>query len=265
MKVYISADIEGVAGIAHWDEATKPHSDYQEFREQMTQEVAAACEGALNAGATEVLVKDAHWTGRNIIPSKLPEQARVIRSWGPDPFLMLQELDQSFQAVLMIGYHSGAGANTNPLAHTIARKLAYVRIGERFASEFLLAYYTATLVSVPVLFVSGDEGICQEAAALNDMIQTVPVSRGAGGSTISIHPHLAVKRIREGVETALQRDLSSYRAYLPPHFRMQVRFRDHADAHRASFFPGVTSVDPHTVSFESEDYFELLRMLLFAV
>ena len=134
MRVYISADIEGVAGIAHWDEATKTHADYQQFREQMTQEVAAACEGALNAGATEVLVKDAHWTGRNIIPSMLPDRARVIRSWGPDPFCMLQELDQSFRAVLMIGYHSGAGANANPLAHTIARKLAYVVPQERLAA-----------------------------------------------------------------------------------------------------------------------------------
>jgi D-amino peptidase len=166
---------------------------------------------------------------------------------------------------MMIGYHSWAGSNTNPLAHTLTGKLTYIKINERFASEFLLSCYTAALVSVPVVFVSGDEGICQEATALNEMIQTVPVSQGIGGSTISIHAQLAVSRIREGVEEALGRDPSSARMNVPPHFRMEVRFRDHMDAYIASFFPGVMSVDPHTVSFESDDYFELLRVLMFTV
>lgn len=265
MKIYISADIEGVAGIAHWDEASSDHADYQEFRVQMSNEVAAACEGALNAGATEILVKDAHGTGRNIIPSRLPEQAKLIRGWSEHPFSMVQELNESFQAVMMIGYHSWAGSNTNPLAHTLRGKLTCARINERLASEFLLSYYTAALVGVPVAFVSGDEGICQEAALLSEAMETVAVSQGAGGSTISIHPQLATRRIREGVERALARDLSPTRAHLPRHFTMELRFRDHADAYIASFFPGVTTVDPHAVSFETDDYFELLRVLMFTV
>lgn len=265
MKIYISADIEGVAGIVHWNEASMDQADYQEFRVQMSNEVAAACEGALNAGATEILVKDAHGSGRNIIPSRLPEQAKLIRGWSEHPFSMVQELDESFQAAMMIGYHSWAGSNTNPLAHTLRGKLTYVKINERLASEFLLSYYTAALVNVPVVFVSGDEGICREATALNEMVRTIAVSQGVAGSTISIHPQLAVSRIKEGVELALKRDLSSFRVDLPPHFRMEMRFRDHADAYIASFFPGVTTVDPHTVSFESDGYFELLRLLMFTV
>ena len=86
MKVYISADIEGVAGITHWDETAKSKSEYQEFREQMTQEVIAACQGAFHAGATEVLINDAHHTGRNILISQLPEKARLIRGWSFHPF-----------------------------------------------------------------------------------------------------------------------------------------------------------------------------------
>jgi D-amino peptidase len=265
MKIYISADIEGVAGITHRDESSKAHPDYQGFQEQMTNEVAAACEGALHAGATEILIKDAHATGRNIIASKLPEQARLIRGWSPHPFGMIQELDESFKAAVMIGYHSRAGSNTHPLAHTLTGGLTHIKINERYASEFLLAYYSAALVNVPLVFISGDEGICREATALNEMIQTVAVSRGVGGSTISVHPHLAVRRIAEGVETGLRRDLSSFKADLPSHFRMEVRFRGHMDAYKASLFPGVMAVDSHTVSFESDDYFELLRVLLFTV
>ena len=85
MKLYISADIEGVAGIAHWDEANKSHAAYQEFREQMTLDVAAACRAALDSGIEELLVKDAHGSGRNIIASMLPEEARVIRGWSGHP------------------------------------------------------------------------------------------------------------------------------------------------------------------------------------
>ena len=79
MKVYISVDIEGCAGITHWDEAEKNHADWQEFREQMTREAVAAIEGAKIAGATEILVKDAHSSGRNIIASQLPADVRLIR------------------------------------------------------------------------------------------------------------------------------------------------------------------------------------------
>ena len=90
MKVYISADIEGVTGTSHWDEADKKSSDFSEFQEQMTAEVIAACEGALQAGATEMLVKDAHDTARNIIASKLPQEVSLIRGWSGHPFKMVQ-------------------------------------------------------------------------------------------------------------------------------------------------------------------------------
>ena len=87
MKVYISADIEGVAGISHWDEARKEHATYQEFRAAMTEEVVAACDGATAAGAKEILIKDAHATGRNIMAGRLPASARLISAsslifWG---------------------------------------------------------------------------------------------------------------------------------------------------------------------------------------
>src|SRR3546814_17699783 len=85
MKIYISADIEGVDGITNWNEAEKNHPDYPEFRERMTEEVVAACEGAIAAGATEILIKDAHGSGRTILAERLPDCARLVRAWSGQP------------------------------------------------------------------------------------------------------------------------------------------------------------------------------------
>src|SRR3569833_3342526 len=127
MKIYISADIEGTAGITHWEEADKTHATYMEFRERMTDEVVAACEGAIEAGANERANKtntkenqnkDAQETKHNNIAAKLPDCARLIRGWSGHPFSMVQELDASFDALLFVGYHATAGSDDNPLAHT---------------------------------------------------------------------------------------------------------------------------------------------------
>ncbi|MCR4405903.1 MAG: M55 family metallopeptidase [Anaerolineae bacterium] len=265
MKVYISADIEGITGATHWDETDKQKPDYTYLREQMTAEVAAACQGALSAGATEIWVKDAHDTGRNIIASRLPEEVRLVRGWSGHPFIMAQELDQTFQAVIMIGYHSRAGADTSPLAHTMTGRVAHIKINDRYASEFLLHAYIAALVNVPVVFVSGDEGLCKEVKSLNPNIHTNAVMQGVGNSTVSIHPELAVKRTREGVQKALQGDLSRCRIPLPDHFRVEIRYKEHMEAYRCAFFPGASLKEPYTVQFESADYFEVLGLFLFTV
>lgn len=194
MKIYISADIEGVAGITDWSEADYTHPSYPQFREEMTREVVAACDGAMAAGATEILVKDAHHTGRNILAAQLPACARLVRGWSGHPLAMVQELDESFAAVLLIGYHARAGAESNPLAHTISLKVAEMRINGEPVSEFRLHTFAAALLGVPVAFVSGDEGLCQDVAALNERIRTVGVSQGRGPSTISLAPATASRR-----------------------------------------------------------------------
>jgi D-amino peptidase len=262
-KIYITADIEGITGAVHWDETDKKNADYGEFREQMTAEVAAACEGALNAGATEIWVKDAHWTGRNILASKLPRQVRLIREWSGHPYGMMQELDQTFFAVLAIGYHSRAGSNTSALAHTMTGNVTYMKINAQYAAEFMISAYTAGLVGVPVVFVSGDAGICQEAQALIPNLHSVPVMQGIGSSTISIHPHLAIEQIHSEVEEALKEDVTKCRLQMPDHFSVEIRYRNHARAYHMSFYPGVTLQEPHTVRFEADNYFDVLRFFSF--
>ena len=266
MKIYISADIEGVTGATQWDETDRKHADCAEFREQMTAEVAAACEGALNAGATDVWVKDAHGSGRYIIPAKLPREVRLVREWSGHPFAMMQELDETFHAALAIGYHARAGSNGSPLAHTMTEvNMIYIKINEQYASEFMVSAYTAGLVGVPVVFLSGDAAICQEAQALIPGLATVAVKQGVGNATVNIHPHLAVERIRAGVEAALKAGVSNCRVALPGRFSVEVRYRNHADAYHAGFFPGVRATGSHTVQFEADDYFEVLRFFAFCL
>ena len=265
MKVYISADLEGVTGATHWDETEKLKPDYSEFREQMTAEVTAACEGALQAGSTEIWVKDAHSTARNLIASRLPREVRLIRGWSGHPFSMVQELDENFQALLMIGYHSWAGSAANPLAHTVSGKIAGLKINGCNASELHMYAYAAALVNVPLVFVSGDKGICEEATWMVPNFSTLAVKQGSGNATVNIHPHLAVERIRDGVQAALQRDVSKCRLPRPEHFTVDITYKDHAMARKASFFPGAVSTDPHTIQFKSNDYFEVLRLFAFVL
>jgi D-amino peptidase len=265
VKIYITADIEGVTGATHWDETDKKNAEFTEFREQMTAEVAAACEGALAAGADEVWVKDAHGWGRNLIAAKLPREVRLVRAWSGHPFAMMQEIDETFHAALIIGYHSRASSSGSPLAHTMTGNVISLQINGQYASEFMVSAYTAGLVGVPVVFLSGDAALCQEAQTLVPGLSTVAVMHGVGDSTVSIHPQVAVERIRSGVEAALRADLSRCRVPMPEHFSVELRYRNHADAFHASFFPGVRLLGSHTASFEADNYFEVLRFFAFCV
>ena len=264
MKIFISADIEGVTGVTHWDETDLEKSVSAAACEQMTAEVVAACEAALENGASEILVRDAHDSARNIIASKLPHAARLIRGWAPHPDMMMQGLDETFQAAAFIGYHSRAGSNTSPLAHSMSGAITRITINGSDVSEFLINAYTASLYNVPVIFVSGDKGLCAEVSGVNPAIATMAVKEGIGNSTINIHPELAVAGIRENMARSMRGDLSKCRLALPDHFLMEIQFKEHIRAYKYSFYPGANLKDPLTVHFESGEYFEILRFLLFA-
>lgn len=264
MKIFISADIEGITDVTHWDETDMDKAEYAYAREQMTAEVAAACEGALEAGATEILVRDAHGDARNLIHAKLPREVHLIRGWAPDPLMMMQGIDQSFQAAALIGYHSRARSNASPLAHTMTGAWVRVTLNGQEASEFLINTYAAALFQVPVVFVSGDQGLCLEVNGLNPAIKTVAVKEGIGNSTVNIHPELAVERIRDGMKTALKGKLEQCRVALPERFEVEIQFKEHSKAHLYSFYPGARLKDPVTVSFAHADYQEVLRFLFFA-
>jgi D-amino peptidase len=265
MKIYISADIEGVADITHWDEADKSKSDFKRHADQMALEVGAACEGSLNAGADEIWIKDAHGSARNIDHNALPGNVKLIRGWSGHPFSMMQEIDNTFDAALFIGYHSPASSAQSPLSHTThSKKFHLVRMNGMVASEFLINAYTALYVNVPVVFVSGDDGICEIANSFNDNIKTVSTKKGIGSSVISSHPKEVILEIKNGVESVLESDLSGCKTALPDSFSFEIEYRDHSSAYMASFYPGMKLLSDRKVVFESDDYFDILKMWLFA-
>jgi D-amino peptidase len=265
MKIYISADIEGVTGTTDWNECELGHARYKVFQEQMTKEVAAACEAANQAGATEILVKDAHWTATNIIQSGLPENTKLIRGWSHNPYMMMQDIDGSFDAALLIGYHSKAGSEGNPLAHTMTGKISRIWINDEPVSEMLINTYTAALEKVPVVFVSGDKQICNDSITLNPDVETVAVKDGKGGSTINIHPGLAIKEIEKGVQKSLKKNLVNQIVTLPEKFILKIEYQDFKDAYRFAYYPGVEKISEKTIQFETANYFEVLRAFMFLI
>lgn len=262
MKVFISADIEGVTGCTSWDETEKAHPDYNYFANQMTLEVNAACEGANEAGATEILINDAHDSGRNIDHNILPRNTKLVRGWAGDIYSMVQELDDTFDALIFIGYHSAGGKDTNPLAHSMNNSiLDYIKINDSIASEFIIHSYIASYLDIPVAFLSGDGGLCEEVKHINENIATVAVKEGKGNSTINIHPALAIELIKDGVKEVLSNDLTKNKIQLPKNFTLEIRYKEHRDAMRRSFYPGVKKIDENTIEFKSKDYIEVLKAI----
>lgn len=264
-KLFISADIEGTAGIAHWDETEKNKADYAYFAAQMTREVNAACLGALDAGFDKILVKDAHDSGRNINPAQLPVEASVYRGWARHPFCMMFGLDRSFRGVVFTGYHSAAQMNTNPLSHTMTTKANYVKINGELCSELMINSLTAAYVGVPIYCVCGDKGLCEWMNDVNPNIATVAVSEGIGSGTLGMHPDVAVRKIREAVAEALKRPGEEMMFPLPEYFEAEVNYKEHFLASSHSFYPGASLKDARTVSFASDDYFEVLRFFHFVL
>ena len=157
MKLFISADIEGCAGVALTDETHKKESVYQRFAEEMTEEVVAACEAAHEAGVDEIVVKDGHGDASNIDPLKMPEYVTLIRGKSGHPYNMMYGIDDSYDGVLYLGYHAPAGDPNFSISHTSTGNSLYIHLNGKVMSECMLNSYTAASHHVPVLFLSGDE------------------------------------------------------------------------------------------------------------
>ncbi|MFA6617753.1 MAG: M55 family metallopeptidase [Candidatus Neomarinimicrobiota bacterium] len=266
MRLFISADIEGVTGINSWSETTKTNPDYAEFREQMTKEVLAACEGALAAGATEIVVKDAHDSGRNLRIGDLPKEVKLIRNWSRHPYSMVWGIDESFDAIAYIAYHSPSGSKENPLAHTMSSKMIHqMTLNGEICSEFMLHSLVARSHGVPSVFLSGDEGICKLSTKMEAKIVTVPTISGTGNATLSNNPKMTIPAIKAGLEKALKKDLKSFSLEVPDHFILDTRYTKHPLAFRAAQYPGAKPIDAYTTRFEADTILDIMRFIMFCV
>lgn len=267
MKVFVSADIEGVADLASFVEAGQDNPQlYTRGMELMSREVAAVCRGAVAAGAQLITVKDAHGAGLNIFHEYLPEQAELIRGEMRSPYSMIGGIDPSYDAVLFVGYHDAAGQPGNPMSHTISsRRIREVTINGVPAGEFHIFSYAAADLGVPTAMISGDAAICEKAKAVQPAIETVATKRGEAAAVVSFHPKTAERLLEEGARRALSGDLNRYRYALPGQFLVTVSYQKHYDAAHASHYFNTRRLDGHTVEFQADDYKEVLRFFHFVL
>jgi D-amino peptidase len=243
VKVFLSTDMEGTAGIVDWEQCVGDGPQAAVGRRLLLAEVNAAIEGALDSGATEIVVNDSHSTMRNLPPDALAGQASYIAG-AHKPLYMMQGLDDSFDAVAFVSYHGSVGAPAG-LSHTYSprvvteARLDGVVTGEAGINALVAAHYR-----VPVVLVTGDRFACQEAAALIPGIRAAvvkePVSRTAAHS---LHPSRACALIRETAAAAI----AGAKAAEPPPLaeatlEVTVRTTDIAEA--ASWVRGVDRAGP---------------------
>ena len=262
MKVFISADIEGITTPNTWNEIDPQHPAHAFHAKQMTQEVLAACQGALAAGATEIVVKDAHNIACNIDPTRLPKEVTLIRGWSFCPDLMAEGVDASFDAAMFVGYHAAGGRGGSPLAHTLSLGHTGVFINGRLASEFMIYSWAAARYGVPTVFLTGDKQLCEEDADLHPSLVTVAVKDGIGGASYCRSVEATVPEIREKSGQALRQNLSAAKIILPEQFDVEILYKSQAYAEKVSHFPDVQKISDHIVTFSRRDYYEVLRTLI---
>ena len=265
MKIFISADIEGIATTTVWDETDSSHGSYPVHAKQMTDEVLACIEGAKNAGATEITVKDAHGDGTNIDPVMMPSGVTLLRGYTGHPYNMVDGIDKTYDAAMFVGYHSSAGRTGNPMSHIRSLRCNYVKINGVIASEFLVYSYACALEGVPSVFLSGDKMLCDDFKDLHPKLVTCAVKDGIGGMTINYSPDDVIKNIVLLSEKSLSQDLGAALVKLPSYFNVEFYYKDHSHAERASYFPGVTKKDDCIVTYQSECFYEVLRTMLWIV
>jgi D-amino peptidase len=264
MKVFLSSDMEGTAGVAEWEQCTGDGAEAQRGRRLLLAEVNAAIEGAFDAGATEVVVNDSHSTMRNLPPEELAHEASYI-SGAHKPLYMMQGMDETFGAVLFVSYHGSMGSPSG-LSHTYSpravmeARLDGVVTGEAGINALVAAHY-----GVPVVLVTGDSVACAEAAELipgiSQAVVKEPVSRSAAHS---LHPARACAVIRETARQAV----GSAHAAIPPDIspgvlELSVRTTDIAEA--ASWVRGVTRVGARELLIKGATRLETYRSFCAAI
>ena len=265
MKVFISADIEGVACVVSVEDGKLEGVEYERAREWMTGEVNAAIEGALEAGATEVVVADSHGHMRNLLADKLHEDALLVRG-SPRPGTMMEGLDESFDAAFLIGYHSMAGTPKGVLAHTYlgsgiyAIRLNGVTVGEPGFNTALAGHY-----NVPVALVAGDDTVKAEVQEFIPQAENV-VTKWAISTLAAknLTPKASQARIKAGAKTALSRlsEMKPWKLETPIRFEMDLMRPLYADI--ASDIPGVEKIGGRTIAFTGENMLEVTKIFRLA-
>src|SRR3954469_24138536 len=208
LKVYISADMEGISGVASADQLGPASFEYQRAREWMTGDVLAAIQGAREAGATEFVISDSHGNGQSLLIDRLPIDipVRIVRSF-PRPLGMMEGIDSSFAAAMFIGYHTSTSSLTGVRAHTMSSALlTRIAINGTSMSEAGVNAAIAAQYGVPVVMITGDDVIIAETRLRLGAIEGVEVKRAIGfHSAATMLPEAGQALIRQHAKTAVAR------------------------------------------------------------
>jgi D-amino peptidase len=266
MKVFLSTDFEGTAGIVDWNQVLGPGAEYESGRRLLRDEVNAAIDGAIDAGAGEFVVNDSHSTMKNLLAAELHGRASLL-SGKHKPLYMMEGLDGSFDAALFISYHGSIGARQAILSHTYNPAcIDEVRLNGTVTGEAGINALVALHHRVPVVLVSGDEITAEEARPFMPGIESVVVKRSVSRfAAQSLHPSVACERIREGARQAIERAaaIGPPAIELPARLDVALRLADMAEM--ATWVGGVERTGDRTIAITEADPLALFRRFVAVV
>lgn len=261
MKIFISADIEGIAGVVHREHTSRDGREHDRARMLMTEEVNACIEGALSCGAKEVVVNDSHGTMRNLIPEALHPYGDYITG-SPKPLAMMEGIDPSYDAAIFLGYHSRMG-NEGVLNHTFhGGVIENIRINNKDMGEFALNAGIAGHFGIPVVLVTGCQHTATEALDIIPGIETAVVKRTINRqSARNLSPQRAQNLIKEKTIASLSRISEIQPVSMQGPFLVEVSYLHSGLADAAGILPIVEKVNPKTHRFETDDFITAFRYI----
>ena len=264
LKVYISADMEGVAGVVTGEQLGPTGFEYARFREFMTAEVLAAIQGAREAGATEFVVSDSHGNGQNLLIERLPADVTIVRA-SPRPLMMMQGIDSTFGAAILVGYHAGTTNPAGVRAHTMSSaQLAALALNDVPMSEAGVSAAIAGRFGVPVVMISGDDVAVAEARQLLGDVEGAVVKQAIGfHSAATRTPEAAQAIIREKAKAGVARRGERRPYAMQSPVRLDVTFKNYRPAEILSYLPIVERTSAHSIRFVGRDVLEVSRFIAF--
>jgi D-amino peptidase len=265
LAVYISVDMEGIAGVVTADQLMPQGFEYERARHFMTNEVLAAVRAAKVAGATKILIADSHGNGESLLIDEFPRDVHIIRSW-PRHGGMMAGLDSTFNAAIMIGYHASASSSAGVRAHTISSAtFTRIAINGQDVSEGEIAAAQAGAMGVPVVFMSGDNVATAELRDRIGNIVTVETKKALSfHSAETITPAESDARIEAGVRSALSRvhEFKPYVVTTP--VTLEMSYKNYAAAEIFSYLPGMERVGSRTVKYVARNIAEAVDVIMVA-
>jgi D-amino peptidase len=261
-KVYISVDMEWISGISGDDQLAPGGAEYGRSRKLMAEDLNAAIRGALEAGATDILVNDSHGGQRNLLPEDVHQPARLI-SHSFKRHGMMEGLDETFDAVILIGYHAKADAPRGLFAHTGSGVLRDLQINGRSVGEGGMNAMLAGWYGVPVVMVSGDDVAVAEVKESAPAARGVVVKRAINTRAVELMP---LAQARSGIQLAAREAVASAKKQPPQRsgpYRVQMRFRNLTIPEVLTAFREIESPAPDTVAFVRDampDAYRLIRV-----